>query len=191
MDLEKAFDRVPREKMWKVIADTGISSKLFMAIKSTYKDQQSAVIGDTNYFTINTGVRQGSVLSPLLFIIYLNHVMINVTREDYRAECFGCALDVGHTADSREILQDIMNQWDRAGLKLSYAKTEYMEVGREPEEGDITVIDHVLKKDKQLRIPRQQADFYQHHGRRNQQQNSEIHQKSDCTLPPHERERNT
>ena len=74
MDLEKAFDRVPREKMWKVIEETGISSSLLTAIKSTYKDQKSAIIRDTNYFHINTGVRQGSVLSQLLFIIYLNHV---------------------------------------------------------------------------------------------------------------------
>ena len=29
---------------------------------------------------------------------------------------------------------------------MSYAKTEYMQVGRDPEEGDITVNDHVLKK---------------------------------------------
>ena len=75
--------------MWKVIEGTGISSKLLMAIMSTYKDQQSAVRGDTSYFAINTGVRQGSVLSLLLFIICLNLFMMNVTREDYHAECFG------------------------------------------------------------------------------------------------------
>ena len=62
---------------------------------------------------------------------------------------------MARTADSREKLQDIMNQWDweltRAGLKLSYAKTEYMQVGREPEEGDITVNDHVLNKTNNFR----------------------------------------
>ena len=155
MDLEKAFDRVPSDKMWKVIEGTGISSKLLMAIMSTYKDQQSAVIGDTSYFAINTGVRQDSVLSLLLFIICLNLFMMNVTREDYHAECFGYADDVARTTDSREKLQDIMNQWDReltrAGLKLSYAKTEYMQVGRKPEEGDITVNDHVLNKTNNFR----------------------------------------
>ena len=150
LDLEKAFDRVPREKMWKVIEDTGISSRLLTAIKSTYKDQKSAIIGDTNYFDINTGVRQGSVLSPLLFVIYFNHVFVNIKREDYQAECFGYADDVAQTADSRDKLQDIMNQWDReltkAGLKLSYTKTEYMQVGRDIDAGDITVNGHVLKK---------------------------------------------
>ena len=74
---------------------------------------------------------------------------------------------------------------------MSYAKTEYMQVGREPEEGDITVNDHVLNKTHNFTYLGVQADFYQHHGRRSKQQNSEIHQKSDCTLPPHEREGNT
>ena len=36
-----------------------------------------------------------------------------------------------------------MNQWDqelsRAGLKLSYSKTEFMKIGRFPEEGDLIV----------------------------------------------------
>ena len=40
-------------------------------------------------------------------------------------------------------LKTIMNQWDneltKAGLKLSYNKTEYMKVGRQPEEGDIAI----------------------------------------------------
>ena len=150
LDLEKAFDRVPREKMWKVVEDTGISSRLLMAIKSTYNDQKSAIIGDSNYFNINTGVRQGSVLSPLLFIIYLNHILVNIKREDFHAECLGYADDVAQTADSRDKLQDIMNQWDReltkAGLKMSYSKTEYMQVGRDLEKGDVIVNGHVLEK---------------------------------------------
>ena len=35
--------------------------------------------------------------------------MMNVTREDYHAECFGYADDVAQTADSREELQDSGN----------------------------------------------------------------------------------
>ncbi|XP_071493217.1 uncharacterized protein [Diadema antillarum] len=150
LDLEKAFDRVPREKMWKVIEETGISSRLLMAIKSTYNDQKSAIIGDSNYFNINTGVRQGSVLSPLLFITYLNHVLVNIKQEDYHAECLGYAECIAQTADSRDKLQDIMSQWDReltkAGLKMSYTKTECMHVGRDLEEGNVAINGHVLKK---------------------------------------------
>ena len=36
LDLEKAFDQVPRDKKWTVIEQTGISNRLLMAIRSTY-----------------------------------------------------------------------------------------------------------------------------------------------------------
>ncbi|KAI8511727.1 hypothetical protein Bbelb_108270 [Branchiostoma belcheri] len=150
LDLEKAFDRVPRDKMWRVIAETGISAKLLRAIKSTYKNQKSTVLGGTTYFAINTGVRQGSVLSPLLFITYLNHVIIRIEREDFKAERFGYADDIAQTGNSLVRLQRIMGQWDQelstAGLKLSYGKTEYMKVGRKREKRKITIKGHTLKQ---------------------------------------------
>ena len=41
LDLEKAFDRVPRQKIWNVLYSSGVDQKLLDAIKSTYKDQRS------------------------------------------------------------------------------------------------------------------------------------------------------
>ncbi|KAI8500107.1 hypothetical protein Bbelb_224240 [Branchiostoma belcheri] len=53
---EKAFDRVPRNKMWEVMSQAQIPPKLLSAIKSTYVEQKSAVRGSENYFSINTGI---------------------------------------------------------------------------------------------------------------------------------------
>ena len=150
LDLEKAFDRVPREKIWQVLFSSGVDVKLLKAIKSAYVNQKSSVIGGVIYFSVNTGVRQGSVLSPLLFIVYMNQVIIQIEQENFKMERLGYADDVGQTADSMQKLQEVMDTWDRelsaAGLKLNYKKTEVMKVGRCPEDGDITVNGHTLKE---------------------------------------------
>lgn len=150
LDLEKAFDRVPRKKIWSVLFSSGIDGQLLKAIKSTYLNQKSSVIGGTIYFAVNTGVRQGSVLSPLLFIVYMNQVILQIEQENFKLERLGYADDVGQTADSMDKLQNVMNMWDReltaAGLKLNYKKTEVMKVGRCPEDGEVVINGHVLKE---------------------------------------------
>ena len=71
LDLEKAFDRVPRNKMWRVLRRYGIPKKLLKAIKALYSTCDSKV-QDGKWFKVGCGVRQGSALSPLLFIIYMD-----------------------------------------------------------------------------------------------------------------------
>ena len=43
LDLEKAFDRVPRQQLWEVLQEYGVPEPLLKAIKSTYKDQKSTI----------------------------------------------------------------------------------------------------------------------------------------------------
>ena len=71
VDLEKAFDRVPRDVIWWVMCKLGIDEWLVRLVQSMYKDVRSRVrVGDgySEEFGVGVGVHQGSVLSPLLFI---------------------------------------------------------------------------------------------------------------------------
>jgi hypothetical protein len=142
IDLEKAFDRIPRKKMWEVLKEYGINGSLLKAIQSTYEDQASVIRGGTSYFKTNTGVRQGSVLSPILFIIYMDRVMretMQGTKDCY--QCFAYADDIAQTATTKEGLIFIMNKWidafDRYDLKMSTSKTEYMPVSRSEHNSDL------------------------------------------------------
>ena len=74
VDLEKAFDRVPRDVIWWAMRKLGIDEWLVHLVQSMYKDVRSRVrVGDgySEEFGVGVGVHQGSVLSLLLFIIVL------------------------------------------------------------------------------------------------------------------------
>ena len=74
VDLEKAFDRVPRQVIWWAMRKLGVEEWLVRLIQSMYANVRSRVrVGDgySDEFSVLVGVHEGSVLSPLLFIIVL------------------------------------------------------------------------------------------------------------------------
>ena len=74
VDFSKAFDSVPREILLDKLRKCGINGKVFEVIRKIYTEDQAAVkFGNkaSEPFKTNRGVRQGCVLSPLLFNIFL------------------------------------------------------------------------------------------------------------------------
>ena len=74
VDLEKAFDRVPREVLWWTLKKMNVPEKLLEVIKAMYCHAKTAVrtqngIGDE--FEVKVGVHQDSALSPQIFTIVL------------------------------------------------------------------------------------------------------------------------
>ena len=70
----KAFDTIPRNILFKQLYNYGIRKHVFNIIKDIYKNDESCIkIGYqcSEPFHINQGVRQGYVLSPLLFNIFI------------------------------------------------------------------------------------------------------------------------
>ena len=77
VDLEKAYDRVPRDKLWKVLQEYGVNGQLLRAIKSFYSRPEVCVRVNgkqSKPLQVDAGLRQGCVLSPLLFIVYMNWI---------------------------------------------------------------------------------------------------------------------
>ena len=78
VDFKAAFDSIHRPSLWKIMKEYGIPGKIINIIRNTYKGSKARVrIGTevTDWFCVETGVRQGCVWSPLLFGILIDWVL--------------------------------------------------------------------------------------------------------------------
>ena len=81
IDYKKAFDCVDHERMWIILKDMGVPIHLVVLLRNLYANQKATVrteFGETEQFDIGKGVRQGCILSPLLFNIYAENIMRDV-----------------------------------------------------------------------------------------------------------------
>ena len=84
VDFAKAFDSVHRESLWKILRAYGIPSNLVEIIKSFYDNFTRCVGDDDIVFEVHTGVRQGCVLSTLLFNLVMDWIMRHTTEDQIR-----------------------------------------------------------------------------------------------------------
>eukprot|EP00794_Sanderia_malayensis_P014613 gene14613-biopygen11704 len=82
IDYKKAFDPVWHEVLWAVLQKHGIDSNTMTYLKNLYANTESAVRVNTNlseFFKCSVGVRQGYILSPMLFNAFLEELVTRVT----------------------------------------------------------------------------------------------------------------
>ena len=83
VDLEKAFDRVPRDVLWWALRHVGVDEWIVNVIKSMYERVTTSVKMngvESESFEVKVGVHQGSVLSPLLFNIVMQAIAHNFKK---------------------------------------------------------------------------------------------------------------
>ena len=78
IDYAKVFDYVDHNKLWKILQEIGISDHLTCLLRNLYAGQKATVKtghGTKERFQIGKGVRQGCILSPCLFNLYVEYIM--------------------------------------------------------------------------------------------------------------------
>ena len=134
IDLEKAFDRVPRKVIWWVMRTFGVEEWAIRVVQGMYKDAKSRVRISGKYsenFNVNVGVHQGSAPSPLLFIIVLEAL----SREFRKGVPWELLYtdDLGLIAESLEECISKFEAWksgmESKGLRVNSKKTKFMVSG--------------------------------------------------------------
>ena len=145
MDYAKAFDYVDHNKLWKILKEMGIPDHLTCLLRKLCTDQEATFRTGhrtTDCFQIGKGVRQGCILSPYLFNLYAEYIMINTAPEEAQAENkitgryinnLRYADDTTLMAESEEelksLLMNVKEDSEKVGLKLNIQKTKTMTSG--------------------------------------------------------------
>ncbi len=143
VDLRKAYDRVWREGLWKCLEARGIKGKSNRIIQSLYeghKRKVSTIGGPTDWIDCGVGVKQGCVLSPILFAIYVAEIGKLYGEEEHPMEIGGTPVPAMLFADdlvliskSKIGLEKMVDKTQKfmreKKLEINFDKTEIMNVG--------------------------------------------------------------
>ena len=139
IDLEKAYDRVPRQEVWRCLREKMAPEKYIKLIQEMYRSVQATVrssLGETEKLEVKVGLHQGSALSPFLF-----NIVMEVMTDDVREGAPWCMMytdDVVLCAETKVELEQRLEAWRRAleerGMKISRKKTEFLKLGPHEDE---------------------------------------------------------
>ena len=143
VDLEKAFDTVPIEMVMATLRWMGVPEAEVRMVQGTYEKTTAIVVvgeGASEEFEVKIGLRQGSVLSPLLFVALLDLISRKTVVKDAMKKLL-YADDLVLVANGKHELQETLGEWNglfiKHGLKLNLDKREVMHIGHQREELDI------------------------------------------------------
>ncbi|KAK3508196.1 hypothetical protein QTP70_017107 [Hemibagrus guttatus] len=111
-DLEKAYDRVPREELWYCMRKSGVAEKYVRVVQDMYERSRTVVrcaVGQTEEFKVEVGLHQGSALSPFLFAIVMDQLSEEVRQESPWTMMF--ADDIVICSESREQVEENLERW--------------------------------------------------------------------------------
>ena len=136
-DISKAFDRVWHNGLIAKLAKIGITGNLLKWFENYLSNRQQRVVingQESEWGQIKAGVPQGSVLGPLLFLVYINDLTNEVQSSEVRmfADDTILYVIVDNPADSLDSLNEDLqrvSQWASDWIvKFSPPKTKSMTI---------------------------------------------------------------
>ncbi len=146
LDASKAFDKVIHLNLFTKLLEKDMPATLGRFLISWYRDQRMGVRWCSSLsspFSVSNGVRQGGVLSPILFAIYLDELLNSLKKSGYGCHCDNqfvgavCyADDIALLAPSVSALRMMLRTCEefavRHGLSFNPSKTQLIRFGKQP-----------------------------------------------------------
>ena len=141
LDFQKAFNKVPHQRLLLKLKAHGIGNDVINWIENwlTHRKQRVILDGEiSNWKSVVNGVPQGSVLGPILVLIYINDL------EDYISN------KVLKFADDTKVFRKVINDTDKQSLiKLHFGKCKCIHIGHGNMDEEYKMGDDVLDRTTQ------------------------------------------
>jgi hypothetical protein len=141
MDFQKAFDKVPHNRLLEKIKSYGIVGPTLNWIKDFLKNRTQKVMvngAGSEWENVTSGIPQGSVLGPILFVIYINDLPDTVESDSYLFADDTKIFRIIKGEDDKEILQDDftkLEEWSGKWLlKFHPEKCKHMKISKSKNE---------------------------------------------------------
>ncbi|PIK45503.1 hypothetical protein BSL78_17631 [Apostichopus japonicus] len=128
VDFKAAFDTIWGEVLWKCLCSIGVDPKLVDLIARMYEKIKCSVMVNgkiTKWFEVQVGVRQGCLLSPCLFNIYLEFVMKEIQNLDLGLKMGNMCMNNIRYADDTTLIEMDLDSLQEATNKLQEACTRW------------------------------------------------------------------
>ena len=137
LDFSKAFDTEPRAGLLGKLEHYGIDSKILLRITNFLNNRKQRVVVDgsfSNFADVESGVPQGTVLGPLLFLLHINDLPSCVNSK-VRLFADDCLLyrEIKNNQDQIDMQRDLdaLMDWGSIwGMKFNAKKCNIMRVSR-------------------------------------------------------------
>lgn len=157
LDVKKAYDRIDRSILWKKMEMMGFAKKLIDNLKAIYSNPTANITWDISEEPIKnlqmpSGLRQGCIMSPLLFIIYMADLIKQVTDltvgvdlefsvnghiYSRKINCLVFADDIVLVASSERemglLLQTITHEAHKSRIEFSGSKSQIIPIKKTPQ----------------------------------------------------------
>ena len=127
LDASKAFDRVRFDKLFELLIDKGVCAIVARLLAFMYCNQECRVNYEVSHnFRVCNGVKQGGVLSPLLFNIYIDVLLECLAKSGQECHvgkmftgCLACADDVVLLSPTVDALENMLKICEKYSVDFS------------------------------------------------------------------------
>ncbi len=136
LDFQKAFDTVPHQRLFKKLQSYGISGSLLAWIQAFLTNRRQRVMVDGGYSSwksVSSGIPQGSILGPFLFVVFINDLpdylsnMVYMFADDTKV--FAKVTDDGEQQSLQEDLDSLVEWSSTWQLNFNISKCKVMHLG--------------------------------------------------------------